>query len=164
MAAIFPVCGEFLPRRQDDIHAATKNVAMRAEAKHPLTVRFGPFEADLRSRKLLKSGRRIKLQGQPFQVLTALLERAGQTVTREELREAIWHSDTFVDFERGLNKAINRLRERWETQLRIRSLSRRSPGADTDSSLRSNGTCGLWPSFLSRTSQEIPTWNTGRTA
>ena len=84
---------------------------MAPEKKLALAVSFGPFEADLRSGELLKSGAKVKLQDQPFQVLAALLERAGQVVTREELRQEIWQADTFVDFERGLNKAINRLRE-----------------------------------------------------
>ena len=84
---------------------------MATERKLPLVVRFGPFEADLHSGELLRSGAKVKLQDQPFQVLAALLERAGQVVTREELRQKIWQADTFVDFERGLNKAINRLRE-----------------------------------------------------
>jgi TolB-like protein/Tfp pilus assembly protein PilF len=79
--------------------------------KLPLVVRFGPFEADLHSGELLRSGAKVKLQDQPFQVLAALLERAGQVVTRDELRQMVWQADTFVDFERGLNKAINRLRE-----------------------------------------------------
>src|SRR5262249_8552048 len=73
--------------------------------------RFGAFEADLLSGELLKSGAKVKLQGQPFQVLAALVAQPGQVVTREELRQKIWPADTFVDFERGLNKAINRLRE-----------------------------------------------------
>ena len=79
--------------------------------KFPLALRFGPFEADLHSGELLKSRAKVKLQEQPFQVLAALLERAGQVVTREEVRQKIWQANTFVDFERGLNKAINRLRE-----------------------------------------------------
>lgn len=83
---------------------------MATERKLPLAVRFGPFEADLHSGELLRLGAKVRLQDQPFQVLAALLERAGQVVTREELRQKIWQADTFVDFERGLNKAINRLR------------------------------------------------------
>src|SRR5437870_8954163 len=74
-------------------------------------IRFGIFEADLASGELRKHGEKIKLQDQPFQVLAALLERPGELVTRDELQQKVWASDTFVDFERGLNKAINRLRE-----------------------------------------------------
>src|SRR6516162_7026727 len=88
-----------------------QGVAVATVRKFPLALRFGPFEADLHSGELLKSRAKVKLQEQPFQVLAALLERAGQVVTREEVRQKIWQANTFVDFERGLNKAINRLRE-----------------------------------------------------
>jgi TolB-like protein/Flp pilus assembly protein TadD len=74
-------------------------------------VRFATFEVDLRAGELRKAGVRIKLYGQPFGVLVALLERAGEIVTREELQQKIWAGDTFVDFEHGLNKAINKVRE-----------------------------------------------------
>jgi TolB-like protein/DNA-binding winged helix-turn-helix (wHTH) protein/Flp pilus assembly protein TadD len=66
---------------------------------------------DLRSGELHKHGRRIKLQDQPFQVLALLLERPGEIVTREELRQKLWPADTFVDFDVGLNTAIKRLRD-----------------------------------------------------
>jgi adenylate cyclase len=75
------------------------------------TVRFGAFELDLRAGELRKQGVKIKLQGQPFQILSMLLEHSGQVVTREELRSNLWPSDTFVDFDHSLNKAINKLRE-----------------------------------------------------
>ena len=74
-------------------------------------VRFGDFEVDLRSRELRKRGVRIALQGRPLQVLEALLRTPGQLVTRETLRQELWGSDTFVDFEAGLNAAVRRLRE-----------------------------------------------------
>jgi adenylate cyclase len=74
-------------------------------------IRFGTFELDLRARELRKEGFKVKLQEQPFQILTMLLESPGQLVTREELRNRLWPSDTFVDFDHGLNKAINKLRE-----------------------------------------------------
>jgi TolB-like protein/DNA-binding winged helix-turn-helix (wHTH) protein/Flp pilus assembly protein TadD len=74
-------------------------------------MRFGTFEADLGTRELRKSGRRIKLHGQPFAVLALLLERPGEAVPREELRQRLWSTDTFVDFDAGVNTAINRLRE-----------------------------------------------------
>src|SRR5215467_3898881 len=74
-------------------------------------VRFGVFELDLRSRELRKQGVRVKLQEQPFQLLEVLLERPGDVVTREELRQRIWSSDTFVDFEGGLYNAVKKLRE-----------------------------------------------------
>src|SRR4029077_5566575 len=73
--------------------------------------RFGSFEMDLRAGELRKHGVRIRLQTQPFQILGMLLERPGELVTREELRQALWPGDTFVDFDHGLNNAINRLRE-----------------------------------------------------
>jgi Tol biopolymer transport system component/DNA-binding winged helix-turn-helix (wHTH) protein len=74
-------------------------------------LRFGVFEIDLASGELLKSGIKIKLQDQPFQVLSALLDRPGEVVTREHLRQKIWQADTFVDFDQSLNKAINKIRE-----------------------------------------------------
>ena len=74
-------------------------------------VRFGIFEVDLTSGELRKQGVRIKLQEQPFQVLVALLERPREIVSREALQKRLWPSDVVVDFDRGLNKAINRLRE-----------------------------------------------------
>jgi TolB-like protein/DNA-binding winged helix-turn-helix (wHTH) protein/Tfp pilus assembly protein PilF len=73
-------------------------------------LRFGVFEVDLRAGELTKRGLRIKLQEQPFQVLAMLLEKPGELVTREELREKIW-GQTVVDFDHGLNKAINKIRE-----------------------------------------------------
>jgi TolB-like protein/DNA-binding winged helix-turn-helix (wHTH) protein/Flp pilus assembly protein TadD len=75
-------------------------------------VRFGTaFEVNLRTGELRKSGVKIKLHGQPFEVLAMLLKRPGEMVTREELQQKLWVSDTFVDFEQGLNKTINKLRE-----------------------------------------------------
>jgi DNA-binding winged helix-turn-helix (wHTH) protein len=74
-------------------------------------LRFGPFEVDLSARELRKSGTRIKLSGQPFEILAALLERPGQLVSRDDLRKRIWSEDTFVDFGHGLNAAVNKLRE-----------------------------------------------------
>jgi TolB-like protein/DNA-binding winged helix-turn-helix (wHTH) protein/Flp pilus assembly protein TadD len=74
-------------------------------------LRFGVFEADLRAGELRKTGLRVRLQEQPFQVLAMLLEHPGELVTREELQKRLWPADTFVDFDHGLNKAINKLRE-----------------------------------------------------
>ena len=73
--------------------------------------RFGIFELDLGTGELRKGGVKLRLQGQPIQVLTVLLERAGDVVTREELRQKLWASDTFVDFDHSLNTAINKVRE-----------------------------------------------------
>jgi Tol biopolymer transport system component/DNA-binding winged helix-turn-helix (wHTH) protein len=72
---------------------------------------FGLYEIDLQSGELWKAGFRIKLQGQPFKVLTALLERPGQVVTREELQSRLWGKDTVVDFDHSLGTAINKIRE-----------------------------------------------------
>jgi Tol biopolymer transport system component/DNA-binding winged helix-turn-helix (wHTH) protein len=74
-------------------------------------VRFGIFETDLAARELRKNGVRVKLQDQPFQVLAILLEHPGEVVPREELRQKVWTADTFVDFDNGLNTAINKIRE-----------------------------------------------------
>src|ERR1700731_5105182 len=73
--------------------------------------RFGVYEADAGSGELRKSGVRMRLQDQPFQVLVVLLERSGEVVTREDLRQKLWPSDTFVDFDHSLNTAVNKLRE-----------------------------------------------------
>ena len=76
-----------------------------------LKYRFDDYEADLRAAELRRSGNRLKLQMQPFQVLVALLERPGDVVTREELRQRLWPEDTFVDFDHGLNTAVAKLRD-----------------------------------------------------
>src|SRR6266853_1244811 len=73
-------------------------------------LRFGVFEVDLRAGELTKRGLRIRLQEQPFQVLAMLLEKPGELVTREELQKKLW-GQTVVDFDHGLNKAINKIRE-----------------------------------------------------
>jgi TolB-like protein/DNA-binding winged helix-turn-helix (wHTH) protein len=74
-------------------------------------VRFGVFEVDRKTGDVRKQGLKIRLRGQPFDVLVLLLERPGDLVTREELREKLWPADTFVDFDHGLNTSVNRLRE-----------------------------------------------------
>jgi DNA-binding winged helix-turn-helix (wHTH) protein len=79
------------------------------DAKSP-DIRFGPYEVDLQAGELRKDGARLKLTGQPFQVLAILLERPGEVITREELQKRLW-PDTFVDFDHNLNSAINRIRE-----------------------------------------------------
>ena len=83
------------------------------EAGHQVGGRlcFGVFEVDLRAGELRKRGLRVRLQEQPFQVLAMLLEHAGQVVSREELQKKLWPAETFVDFDHGLNKAINKIRE-----------------------------------------------------
>ena len=85
---------------------------MAMESTAPIRiVRFGTFELDLSKRELRKSGVRIKLHGQPFEVLAMLLERPGETIPREAVQQRLWPTDTFVDFDHGVNTAINRLRE-----------------------------------------------------
>src|SRR5215469_11164428 len=74
-------------------------------------IRVGNFEVDVRAGELRRAGVKVKLSGQPFDVLVALLEKPGQMVSREELHDKLWSEDTFVDFEQGLNKAINKVRE-----------------------------------------------------
>ncbi len=74
-------------------------------------LRFGVFEIDLRTGELRKAGRKIGIQEQPLRVLVALLGRPGEMLTREELRNRVWASDTFVDFDTGLNKAVKKIRE-----------------------------------------------------
>src|SRR3954470_16400789 len=73
--------------------------------------RFGLFEVDCRTGELRKQGRQLKLRGRPFDILLLLLARGGDVITRDELRHHLWQADTFVDFDHGLNSAINRLRE-----------------------------------------------------
>jgi DNA-binding winged helix-turn-helix (wHTH) protein/tetratricopeptide (TPR) repeat protein len=74
-------------------------------------VRFGSFEVDLRERKLTKRGSRIRLQEQPFRILALLMERPGQLVTREEIRQELWPQDVYVGFEAALNTAVRKLRD-----------------------------------------------------
>src|SRR5580700_11905029 len=74
-------------------------------------IQFGLFELDLQARELRKSGIRIKLQDQPFQILSMLLKRPGEIVTREELQKRLWPGDTFVDFDLSLNSAVKKLRQ-----------------------------------------------------
>src|SRR5580692_7920526 len=84
---------------------------MGTPAESESSVRFGEFKLDLRTRELRSNGNRSYLQEQPFHVLAALLDRPGQLVTRDQLMKQLWPSDTFVDFDQSLNKAVNRLRE-----------------------------------------------------
>ena len=73
-------------------------------------VRFGPFTVDLVSRELRKEDSKVPLQGLPFQILTILVDQPGEWITREELRQRLWHADTFVDFDHSINTAIGKLR------------------------------------------------------
>jgi TolB-like protein/DNA-binding winged helix-turn-helix (wHTH) protein/Flp pilus assembly protein TadD len=87
---------------------------MSVPTEVPGKVRLGEFEVNLNTGELRRNGRTLILQGQPFQVLTILLERPGELVTREELKKKLWEATTFVDFDHSLNKAVNRLREALE--------------------------------------------------
>lgn len=73
--------------------------------------KFGLYEVNAMSGELFRDGRKLRMQEQPFQVLVALLEKPGEVVTREDLRQRLWPSDTFVDFDHSLNTAINKLRD-----------------------------------------------------
>jgi TolB-like protein/Tfp pilus assembly protein PilF len=98
-------------------------------AKERRVIRFGDFEFDTAGGELYRQGTRLRLQEQPLQVLQMLIRRAGEIVPREELRQQIWPSDTFVDFDHGINNAIKRLREALgdtaDTPLYIETLPRR---------------------------------------
>jgi TolB-like protein/DNA-binding winged helix-turn-helix (wHTH) protein/Tfp pilus assembly protein PilF len=84
---------------------------MDTHAKPFSIYRFGPYYVDTPAGQLRKHGAKIRLAGQPFEILVMLLERAGQVVTREEIQQRLWSEETFVDFENSLNKAINKLRQ-----------------------------------------------------
>ena len=84
---------------------------MQHANQHRRVVRFGVFEADLAARELRRNGVKVHLQDQPFLFLEALIERPGEVVTREELRQRLWAGDTFVDFDNSLNTAMNKIRE-----------------------------------------------------
>src|ERR1700690_1276581 len=77
----------------------------------PSLVRFANFEVDLRAGELRREGSRVRLQEQPFLLLTVLLESAGEVVTRKELRKRLWSADTFVDFDHRLAVAVSKLRD-----------------------------------------------------
>ncbi len=102
---------------------------MSAPAPTPRVIRFDTFDLDLRAGELRKHGVKLRLQGQPLQVLAILLESAGNPVTREELRNQLWPADTFVDFDHSLHNAIARIREALadsaETPRYIETLPRR---------------------------------------
>ena len=82
-----------------------------AESRSVRRYRFGAFEADAVTGELRRQGMRIRINAQPFQVLLMLLERPGQLLTREEISRELWPDGTFVDYEHGVNSAVNRIRE-----------------------------------------------------
>jgi len=120
------------------------------EEHHPVAgrLRFGLFEMDLPAGQLRKHGLKIRIQEQPFQVLAMLVQNAGKVVTREDLQKKLWPADTFVDFDHGLNKAINKIREALsdsaESPRYVETLSRRgyrflAEVKDADAPVRSPG-------------------------
>jgi len=120
------------------------------EEHHPGAgrLRFGLFEMDLPAGELRKHGLQIRIQEQPFQVLAMLVQNAGKVVTREDLQKKLWPADTFVDFDHGLNKAINKIREALsdsaESPRYVETLSRRgyrflAEVKDADAPVRSPG-------------------------
>src|SRR5713226_3997270 len=84
---------------------------MESSSASANSLRFGLYEVDLAAGELRKRGRKVVLQEQPFKLLTLLLRRPGEVVTREELQQALWPSDTFVEFDQSLNKAIQKIRQ-----------------------------------------------------
>ncbi|HEX4484633.1 MAG TPA: winged helix-turn-helix domain-containing protein [Terriglobales bacterium] len=84
---------------------------MAASPNPPKIARFAVFEVDVTAGELRKSGAKVRLQEQPFQLLLVLLENAGTLLSREELRQKLWAEDTFVDFDHSLNTAVNKIRE-----------------------------------------------------
>src|ERR1700730_16764081 len=102
---------------------------MQAPSPQRFTYRFEDFVLDQQSGKLRKQGAKLKLQGRPIQILGMLLERPGRVVAREEFRTSLWPSDTFVDFQHGLNSAVRRLRDALndsaETPRYVETLARR---------------------------------------
>ena len=102
----------------------------------PFIFRFGPFEARPSAQELSKNGTRVRLRGQPFFIFELLLSRAGEVVTRDEVRQKLWPVDTFVDFEHGLNTSIKKLRRRSAIPRMRPAISRPCHGWDTVSLLR----------------------------
>ena len=111
--------------------------------------RFGIFEVDAATGELRRQGLRVKLNTQPFQVLLMLLDRAGQLLTREEISRELWPDGTFVDYEHGLNSAINRIREALGDTAPVPASLKPSPVAAIDLSHRSNAS-------ISRTGGKAP--------
>ena len=98
-----------------DVHGETDHryteVAKMSESRQTRGYRFGVFEADAGTGELRRQGVRVRLNAQPFQVLCLLLERPGELLSREEISRELWPDGTFVDYEHGVNSAVNRIRE-----------------------------------------------------
>src|SRR5438874_4285845 len=110
-------------------------------------VHFGEFELDAAAGQLYRKGAKLRLQEQPSQILQILLQRPGEVVTREELQQKIWPSDTFVDFDHGINNAIKRLREALgdtaETPQYVETLPRRGYRFIGSTKALKNSTAGI---------------------
>ena len=126
-----PTAGVKIPSRSDlgaslsDFHVS------------PVVVRFGAFELDRAAGELRRDGAKVRLQELPFQVLQILLEQPGKVILRDELKKRIWPSDTFVDFDHGINNAIKRLREALQDTAERPHILRRCPGGAIVSRLSS---------------------------
>jgi TolB-like protein/DNA-binding winged helix-turn-helix (wHTH) protein/Flp pilus assembly protein TadD len=104
---------EYLPQSNQPMPMVIHSLAVSGARQSIMPTsrfRFGSFEIDVSSSELRKSGLRIRLEEQPFRILAMLVSRPGEVVTREQLREAVWNSDTHVDFDRSLTRAVNKLR------------------------------------------------------
>ena len=95
---------------QSPVKTLARGGGLAMETPSPI-FRFGPFEAKTCAQELSRNGTKVRLRGQPFLIVELLLERAGEVVTREEIRQKLWPADTFVDFEHGLNTSIKKLRQ-----------------------------------------------------
>src|SRR5665213_3313799 len=93
------------------LHLSKAMADLMSDLRPAQRYRFGVFEADAATGELRRQGMRVKLNAQPFQMLVLLLERPGKLVTREEISRRLWPEDTFVDYEHGVNSAVNRIRE-----------------------------------------------------
>src|SRR6267378_4569834 len=106
---VISMSSQLIPMPSSQLTASTES-AFAPPAPPARYVRFGSFHLDLRKEELLKDGTRVKLQGKVFQALVALLEKPGEVVTREALRNRLWPSDTHVNYDANVNTTVNKLR------------------------------------------------------
>src|SRR5215468_4530902 len=92
----------------DPLMEAETNAGLGVDCRY---IRFGPFHIDRQRQQVSRGGTRLKVQGKVYQVLLALLEKHGQVVTREELKQTLWSSDTHVNFDANVNTTVNKLRQ-----------------------------------------------------
>nr|AQQ75055.1 hypothetical protein [uncultured bacterium] len=134
------ICGQLTPDQQHGEAAEKRsrpcggklsavNPDMTNASTRPAVIRFGSFELDLEAERLLRNGRQVRLQPQPFKLLLLLTSQPGRLVTREEIQAALWTNDTFVDFEQGVNFAVKQLRDalgdRADSSIYIETVPRR---------------------------------------